>query len=226
MLPRLFLSHCLREMGCQFAVLLSTTLPKYVKQFVSLYFQDDEIYWYDSRLQHIVAPLFLLPSMMHTNYNFHPAMNLMVSDIRTRVGIGSSLTPKRKVYISRGKINIKTHWIENEAQVEQLMEDMGFEIIHPQDLTIIEQIDLFANCSIVVGEYSSALHNAIFSNEELIVLSINRINWYQSSISRLRGQRLGFVLPDDGVARDYRNFSAFRVNCGDLKSIVGDVMAT
>lgn len=79
--------------------------------------------------------------------------------------IGSYFDDHKKrgpVYISRAKF-LKQRILENEADVEKIFSDRGFEIVHPQELTIPEQVRIFRNSSLIAGPSGSALYNTVFA---------------------------------------------------------------
>jgi capsular polysaccharide biosynthesis protein len=210
MLPHFYVLSLLRQYGASFSVALPTQTPQWVRPFVDLYFAKSEQIWYDPASQIIEAPSVILPSMMHESHNFHPAFNLMVADIRARAGLppvsgGNLLAPstRQRIYISR-RLVTQNNRLRNEDEVETLMQQLGFTLVHPQRLSIQEQLVLFDGAELVVGEYSSALHNTLFCRPGTRVISLNFYSWYQSAIGRLRQQPHGFVAPDDGKFRHWR----------------------
>jgi capsular polysaccharide biosynthesis protein len=71
-------------------------------------------------------------------------------------------------------------------------------------LSLPDQIRLFSRAKLVKGELGSALHNTLFSGE-CTVLALNWITACQSRIAHLRGQRVGYVLPQNGpVVWDFK----------------------
>jgi capsular polysaccharide biosynthesis protein len=199
-LPRLYGLSVLRQFGADFPLLLSSTVPAWVKSFVRMLHPEPGIVWYDATRQRVVAPSVILPSMMQTEHNFHPAFNLMVEHL---VQLHRPTAPgPTHLYVSRS--NYGDERIENEDEVERVMTDLGFSIVHPHQMTPEEQIRLFSGARAVAGEYGSALHNAIFSPPGTRVIALNFFNNYQSKIARVRRHRLAYVPPEDGKFRHWR----------------------
>jgi GT2 family glycosyltransferase len=70
-----------------------------------------------------------------------------------------------KIFISRdkiGKSGENSRSLINRAEIEDYFASRGFEIIHPESLSVFEQIYLFSKAEIVAGEAGSGLHNSIF----------------------------------------------------------------
>ncbi|MFC0502192.1 glycosyltransferase family 61 protein [Asaia krungthepensis] len=83
--------------------------------------------------------------------------------------IGAVLTPPelnseapRRIYLTRSKLICGTVRIDNEHEFEEALSERGFEIVHPQDLSVADQIALFRNDNFVVGQIGSAFHTSIF----------------------------------------------------------------
>lgn len=229
MLPKLYLLRVLRDMGAEFKVAVPHALPEWARLFLNLYFDETELVLYDVARDVLFPRAVLCPGMMHKNYNFHPLMNVVLEDVRLRalrsdMSLGRHYGQAKYVYLSRTRAAGGWHIMTNELEVEDIFRDAGFVIVHPQELTWAEQLMVYRGADCLAGEYSSALHNALFARRGVKVLSLNRINWYQSQIARLRGQRLGFVPPADGLMRDWRQRGdtpvAYHIDCARLKGCV------
>jgi hypothetical protein len=225
MLPKLYLLSELKSLGCDFVVAMSLHLPNWVKSFVEIYFKEEDLLYYNPEYHIIQAPSIIMPSMMQTSHNFHPCFNLLVADIHRRIGAQTTpctSSPKR-IFLSRSRIPYNRRLL-NEAIVEKEAEALGLTIIHPQDLSICEQISLFGQAELIVGEYGSALHNTLFSPFGTKVVSIDMYSWYQSAIGRLRQQPLAFVAPSDGKFRHWRTPGGvnrvYEIDTSELRKIV------
>jgi O-antigen biosynthesis protein WbqL len=231
-LPKLYLLGVLRDLGMTIPVAISDQTPQWVLDFVGLYFAGHEIVRYDMTTQNVRAASFIVPSMMHTDHNFHPALNLVIADVFRRAGIAAPPRApgagSRRIYLSRRLHRPGWHRLENEEEVEAVMVEYGFEIVHPQTLPLRRQLALYASADVIAGQYGSALHNAMFGAPGAVVIGLNWINWYQSMIGRVRRQKLAFVRPADGVFRTWRTRgtgdSGFRIDPGELRHIVSGVL--
>jgi capsular polysaccharide biosynthesis protein len=226
MLPRLYLLMVLRAYGADIPLALSTKLQPWAKTFAALFQPADRVVWYDHTRQRVTAPCIVLPSMMHTDHNFHPAMNLMLHDLVQRVRpAGIPPAGPARIYVSRS--NFGEERLENEEQVEDMMSGLGFAVVRPQTLGIDEQIRLFSAARVIVGEYGSGLHNAIFAGPGTQVIAINFFNNYQSKIARLRGHRMAFVTPEGGKFHHWRLTRdlprKFSVDLGQLRRVVTEM---
>lgn len=73
-------------------------------------------------------------------------------------------TPER-LYISRAKT--KRRRVVNEDEVLKVISRYGFTRIFLEDLSLIEQINLFKNAEIVIGPHGAGFTNLIFANSSL-----------------------------------------------------------
>ncbi|OLO37215.1 hypothetical protein BTR23_13900 [Alkalihalophilus pseudofirmus] len=81
-----------------------------------------------------------------------------------------------KIYVSRSKLINKRRRLLNELEVEKVFSSKGFSIIHPQELSINKQINLFRNAKIIAGPSGSAMYNCVFQNKPIkkLILSSDR----------------------------------------------------
>jgi capsular polysaccharide biosynthesis protein len=227
-LPRLYLAKLLTWYGVAAPILLSHAAPPWVIAYVRILFAEDQILWFDHRTQGVEAESFIVPGMMHTTYNFHPAVNLMVAEFIGRV-IGDKVIAgfgSRRIFLSRKMWGAEPR-LTNQDEIEETCQRLGLTIVHPEYLSVEEQITLMANTNLLVGEFGSALHNAIFMPVGSKVVSINFFNSYQSAIARTRDQTIAYVPPDDGNFRHWNINKGlprvYGVNCKALKDAIASV---
>jgi capsular polysaccharide biosynthesis protein len=227
MLPKLHILSRLRRAGLPFTIAIPDEIATWAKRIISLYFDDSEILFYDARRQRVRSPCFIAPSMMQSDHWFHPDFNMVVDELVDFVRPRVTTPDSPRLWLSRSK---QKGWraIRNEGEVEKTVADLGFSIIHPQDLSFPEQVALFDQAQVIACEYTSATHNTLFAKRGTPVFCINRVNWYQSGIGALRSQPLAFMLPKDGHFRDWRMQSAddneFEVDCDKLQMSLKDFL--
>lgn len=234
MLPRLYLLSLLRQMGHGFRLALTTRTPAWMEPFIALYFDPHEIVRYDSAWQLVRAPAFVVPSMLNVDYYLHPAMNLMANDflarVRARTPSPQNPPPGPLVYLSRRRYqNGARSTLANGEQVEAVLAELGFATVYPENLSIREQIEVYANATCLVCEYGSAAHNALFARRSCTVLVINRLNDLQGRIAALRGQPFGVIEPVGGFQTRVNGAPeqdlSFNVDLDLLRSFVAEALA-
>ena len=107
--------------------------------------------------------------------------------------------PRPRIFVSRRRQSA-FRTLDNAAEIEAIAREEGLAVVYPEDHSLREQVAIFRHARLVAGEFGSALHNAIFSPAGTTVLALNWINAYQSRIARLKGHRIGYLLPESGEA--------------------------
>lgn len=69
----------------------------------------------------------------------------------------------RKLCISREGIVGSDRVFPLRETFEAMAVERGYEIIRPENISIIDQAKVFSEASIIIGEHGSTMHNAVFS---------------------------------------------------------------
>lgn len=88
---------------------------------------------------------------------------------------------KKRIFIDRSGSQRK---LANQAELEPLLRERGFEIHRLEDLSVREQIRLFAGAEIVAGLHGSGFLNTIFAPPGTKLLEIYNPVWWDTSILR------------------------------------------
>ena len=107
----------------------------------------------------------------------------------------------KRLYVSRRLLNTGLRRLIGEERIEQAFTARGYRIVHPQFLTLCQQIRLFSEAEAIAGCEGSGLHNVLFAERPgtLRVLGCaNRIADVitQTQIDRHRGWTTEIVLTD------------------------------
>jgi capsular polysaccharide biosynthesis protein len=86
----------------------------------------------------------------------------------------SSSKSSKRVFLSRQGVTDETQSygnrkIQNFEEFKNVLVDLSFEIIRPEELSFKKQVDIISNADIIMGVYGSALHNLIFSSDTKII---------------------------------------------------------
>lgn len=91
-----------------------------------------------------------------------------------------------KVYFSR------TRWpkprLTHEDQIEERLSSIGYTIVHPQELSLDEQLSVIRGAKTLVGPQGTALHWSLFSPRIEQVVSLGWPSPLQKGICLVRGQ--------------------------------------
>lgn len=136
-------------------------VPAYVKDFCLPFgiTEDDYLFPASScmRLHRLFLPT---RAYMHMGYVSATAKESW-NTIAAYYDQASSLVGLEKMYISRRRV--KSRSLLNEAECEEVFIRHGFNVIHPQELSLADQIRLFAEARYIAGPVGSGMHNVVFS---------------------------------------------------------------
>ena len=118
-------------------------------------------------------------------------LNNLAAPYRTEGG------PTRRIFVERRVQSYRV--LANADALRDIATVYGFEAVSPEKLTLQEQIALFADARHIVGEFSSALHNALFSPMGCRVMAMNYNTECQSRIGNFRQHSVGYILPAEGA---------------------------
>lgn len=77
---------------------------------------------------------------------------------------GESVTPSdQPLYVSRARLPDSKRLVIGEDVLEGILSAEGFAIIHPETMTIDEQVRAFSHHTTIVGPIGSAMHNIVFN---------------------------------------------------------------
>ena len=94
-----------------------------------------------------------------------------------RYRYGTRNTANKKLFISRG--GSKKRWLLNRAEVEACATEFGFEIVRPEQLSFAEQVRLFSNATVVIGESGAGMANVGFCQPGAAVLEIQPERFFE-----------------------------------------------
>lgn len=105
---------------------------------------------------------------------FRSTIDLIKSKVAKRVE-----RPIKKVYFTRTGIDNK--WREcGEERVERVFRKKGFTIIHPERLSVAEQISLLMECDEFASTEGSCAHNSIFCKPQTKVIILRKADYANS----------------------------------------------
>lgn len=104
----------------------------------------------------------------------------------------------RRVYLSRSRLSDRFRRATNEAEIEALFAATGFQVVHPQELTIAQQVALVGSAAAIAGCDGSALHLAAFATPGTTLLALDsRVVINQFMVDLVRGLDAVHVLAVD-----------------------------
>lgn len=99
-----------------------------------------------------------------------------------------------KIYLTRTKWGNRRD--SNEKKLEDLFRQLGFQILSPEQFSVVQQIVMLAKCNVMAATEGSVSHNALFMSPgaELIVLQkADYLNDYQMLINEISDLRVTYI---------------------------------
>jgi len=118
-----------------------------------------------------------------------------------------------RVYFSKAKI--KNNRAIGEAAIEEVFLKNGFNVFHPEDLSMYEMIAVLKGCKVFAATSATNIHNSIFMNDDNTFICLNRSAHFhpiQTMIERMRYLSGNYI--------DVFYFSSDR-NFGDKPCLLG-----
>lgn len=109
--------------------------------------------------------------VLHSSVN-SKAQNFIWNKIKSQFADDSAIIKKDKIYLSRSKLVKDKRKLENEDIVEGVFLRHGFQIVHPEEISLKQQIEILSQAKVVVGPSGSALHNAAFMRKGSLLISL------------------------------------------------------
>lgn len=98
-----------------------------------------------------------------TEYGFiHPATWPALRDLAARLVPGTRSRRDRRLFVSRASASRRR--LVNEDEIAAVAAGFGFETVHPERLTLAEQIALFSEAELVAGPHGAGLTNLVWSD--------------------------------------------------------------
>jgi hypothetical protein len=151
----------------------------------------------------------VIPTHAHNHYRFHPLARSLFLELAARCRGPVPDGSNGRLWLSRLGLARNHRTLEGAAEAEEFARLRGMCVIHPETMSWVEQVRLFASACLIAGEYGSALHNAAFAQHGVTTLSLGRLQFLQSFLGALNGQRLAYFMPDAVEMRNGRLWARF-----------------
>lgn len=112
----------------------------------------------------------------------------IINTIKANALAETTMPAKEKIYFTRTQL--KNHKDANEREIERLFIRLGYEIVAPERLSIVQQISLWAQSKHVATTEGSISHSSMFmtADSNLVILrKANYVNGYQQAANRVSG---------------------------------------
>lgn len=132
---------------------------------------EERLAYFDPNDEVTVEELYFIPPPTITRFDDPEPMNWLRNKLREGFGLNrSDRVSSRRIYVSRSKAASRR--VVNEGQLMALLSGYGFELVHCEDISIVEQARLFSEAEAVVAPHGAGLTNLLFSTASVKVLEI------------------------------------------------------
>ncbi len=191
-LPRVALARMVTGASFQYLkILLLDDTPDWAVELLRLLFDigPKQIVWMRTFDEEFLLNKACIPSHAHSgNLLFHSFIRELYDAFPRIVR-----PPFRRLYIQRGSTT-DNRMFARRNEMESLAAHSGYELVDPSAMSFAEQAQLFSDARIIVGEYGSALHNAVFSQPGCQVVVMNVPGVEQTRIAAAFGHEI-FLVP-------------------------------
>ena len=164
----------------------------------------ENIIFFDPARETLMVEELLVPTILHNGTRTSVLMRDAAETLLSMVGeIPGPAETRRRLFVSRSRAS-QSRPLLNRERIEQIAAGFGLEIVHPESMSLTEQIRLFADASLLVGEYGSALHGSLFSRPGTTVCNLRgsliHPGFIQSGLGHALGQPTGYVFGETDAA--------------------------
>lgn len=128
------------------------------------------------------------------------------------------------VYLSRADGGERRN-LQNETEVRNCLESIGFRTFIPSHATVYEQIDTFSRAKVIVAPHGAGLANLVFAQKGVRVLEIQSSECFTKvfwELSKLVGSSKYNIFSCDPVSGDKRHKNHKNINV-DIKKLLREV---
>jgi glycosyl transferase family 61 len=200
-LPRLLIAE--QTLGSAFAdcsIFVPADVPAWAElALAAVGFNASRLCRFDWHTNSLAVAIAIVPTLAHAYYSFHPRAVEIFREIRRRAAPESDGGSRRLFLSRRGQHSNRR--LLNRVRIEEVARHAGLEVVTPETLSFREQIALYGESSLMVGEYGSALHNSIFMPRGSGVVALNPLQYLQSWLGALNEENTMYVYPEgaDGL---------------------------
>lgn len=179
-IPRLIFAQAYIEQYPKKSITIVMSQPsEWAEVFMGLFNFDNLLFlrgYEQAIINKAIVPLSFKNGSFVDSFALRATADFIVSNLS---GIPESISPK--LFVLRRHTTIS-----NQNQIASTLARYGFICLYPEDLSIEQQVALFKNAKIVIGEDGSALHNLIFNETSSSTLVVfpreGRHNLWHTSV--------------------------------------------
>lgn len=239
-LPKVWMLHTLQKLS-KIKFILHPDTPQFaINMLFILGVNQDQLVYFDPLKETIEIKKAIYISNLRTNQLIHPTISnfskwfedkILNENSRSMVSLFKRVSQDRtksgaRIFISRSewKNHSNKRVCINAKEIEKIAEtEYGFKIIHPQDMSLQEQVKEFKGAYLIVGEEGSGLHNNIFApkNAHIVTLRGPRNHGIiQSSLCRAKKQTIHAIFGTADIGFEMDRNANFEISVDDFKLLM------
>jgi capsular polysaccharide biosynthesis protein len=200
-LPKLFLLHASGHDIRRMHYLLPSNTPRFGRAWMDLLgIPPENVILFDPVGEMIWVEELLLPTTFHNGVRasrlLFDAARFLVACVADHSGELIPSVANRRIFVSRSRSS-QSRSLLNRERIEEIAVEAGLEIVYPESLPLLQQVRLFGEASLILGEYGSALHGSLFSLPGTTVGalrgSLGHPGFIQSGFGQALQQPTGYV---------------------------------
>jgi capsular polysaccharide biosynthesis protein len=157
--------------------------------------------WFDTATERLDLDQAMVLPLLTRAEGYHPLASPLIDDFAASVAQAPT-APTPYLFVARGDFAnpaAPRRRLANEASLAEIAAaQFGFLVIRPERLSFVEQVGLFAQARVILGQAGSGMHNALFAPRGAISGMIRFPAPDQSAIAALRGQGIAYLT--EGIA--------------------------
>lgn len=203
MLPRLILAERVGLDLAETKILANALTAPWHLQILRDVFgiRESNITFFDPQAERVRIEYALIPYLPFRAEGFHPESAQLFAQLKQRI-LGDDggqagdaarviLVDRRRFFNPASRQRQATNFDEMIAALRVV--EPRLEVVDPSELSLREQVRLFDETRLLIGEYGSGLHNSLFSRPGTAVISIGESNEVQQQICKLQQQSYAVV---------------------------------
>jgi capsular polysaccharide biosynthesis protein len=132
---------------------------------------NEQVIWLEADQARFCPRAFYISNINSVESSLHPlSISLLQGSFPERISSGVAGTRERN-FVSRAKVERRR--LLNEHELYPGLTRRGFSIIHPETLSLTEQVDVFRAARDIAGVHGAGLVNAVWSKRLERVLEIS-----------------------------------------------------
>jgi len=222
-LPRLlFLKMVAPDVLTSFNIVLPSDTPDWILKilFISLGVTHENILLLDFKSSSYEFRQVIVPTILHRYYLFHPFIIVLYDQLVEK--LNENLETSQEdiapyLFLAKQNPHQGERLLRNRDDILKTAESCGLQICCPEESfsSWEQEVKQFSRTKLIVGEYSSSLHNSLLMKNGTGVIALNPLQYLQSYLCAVRQQRTMYMYPEgsDGIYKA----GAYSIDCSLFK---------